>query len=77
MRQKERGTHMNHSTSWNDLKEYAKSKGITISYLARAMKTYRPNLLDKYAYNDDEALYRELREKVDELAELQLTRKDN
>ena len=67
----------NHSTSWNDLKEYAKERGITISYLARAMKTYRPNLLDKYAYTDDKALYTELREKVDELAELQAERKDN
>lgn len=68
---------MNHSTSWNDLKEYSKSKGITISYLAHAMRTYRSNLLDNYGYSDDENLYKELREKVDELAELQATRKDN
>ena len=67
----------NHSTSWRELKEYAKSKGITVSYLARAMKTYRPNLLDKYAYTDDDALYQELRDKVDELAELQSERKDS
>ena len=67
----------NHSTSWKALKEYAHGKGITVSYLARAMKTYRPNLLDKYSYSDDKALYQELREKVDELAELQTTRKDN
>lgn len=67
----------NHSTSWNDLKEHAKSKGITISYLAHSMRTYRSNLLDKYAYNDDKALYQELRDKVDELAELQSERKDS
>ena len=67
----------NHSTSWNDLKEYSKSKGITISYLAHSMKTYRSNLLDKYAYNDDDKLYTELRAKVDELAELQSERKDS
>lgn len=68
---------MNHSKSWKDLKEYASDKGITISYLAHSMKTYRSNLLDNYGYTDDEALYRELREKVDELAELQAERKDN
>ena len=68
---------MNHSTSWNNLKEYAQSKGVTISYLAHSMKTYRSNLLDKYGYTDDNKLYQELREKIDELAELQATRKDN
>ena len=67
----------NHSTSWKALKEYAHGKGITVSYLARSMKTYRPNLLDKYAYNGDKALYQELYAKVDELAELQAERKDN
>ena len=68
---------MNHSTSWKALKEYAQSKGITISYLAHSMRTYRSNLLDKYSYTDDKKLYTELRAKVDELAELQAARKDN
>lgn len=60
---------MNHSRSWKELKEYAKDKGITISYLAHDMKTYRSNLLDKYSYSDDDKLYQELKSKVDELAE--------
>ena len=68
---------MNHSTEWKNFKEYAKKNGITISYLAHSMKTYRSNLIDKYGYEDDKALYQELRDKVDELAELQAERKDN
>ena len=77
LRSPERGTHMNHSNQWKELKEYAHSKGITISYLAHSMKTYRSNLIDKYGYEDDKALYKELFAKVDELAELQAERKDN
>lgn len=67
---------MNHSNSWKELKNYAKSKGITISYLAHAMKTYRSNLIDKYGYTNDKKLYKELREKVDQLSKLQMERKE-